>query len=69
MNSEVKENFCGACIAAPLAIAGVGVAGVGSRGSGSNKKTKTVMLWSGIALTILSLIVMIWYMTRCKQCM
>jgi hypothetical protein len=68
-NGEIKEEFCGACMALPVAIAGAGAAGYGSKkGTDSHKKTKKIMLWSGIALTILSIIIAIVYMRTCKEC-
>jgi len=68
-NGDIKEEFCGACLALPVAIAGAGVAGVGSKkGTDSHKKTKQIMLWSGIALTVLSIIIAFIYMKSCKEC-
>ena len=37
-NGDVKEDFCGACAAIPLAIAGAAGAGVGSQQHGTTKK-------------------------------
>lgn len=62
-----KEEFCGACVALPIALAGAGVAGVGTK-SGSNKQKKKIMLISGLVVCALSLIVTIIYLNRCKQC-
>ena len=68
-NGDVKEEFCGACLALPVAIAGAGVAGAGSKkGADSHKKTKQIMLLSGITLTVLSLIIALIYMKTCKEC-
>lgn len=65
-NGDIKEEFCGACVALPLALVGAGTAGVGAKGDHS--KTKTIMLWVGIALTLISLVVAIYFITRCKNC-
>jgi hypothetical protein len=62
-----KEEFCGACVALPMALAGAGVAGVGAN-SGSNKQKRKIMLISGLVVCALSLIVTILYLNRCKQC-
>jgi len=62
----IKEEFCGACVALPFAIAGVGTAGIGSRNS--HKKIKIITLIVGILVTIISLIVSIYFLTRCKHC-
>lgn len=65
-NGDIKEEFCGACMALPLALVGAGAAGAGAKGGHS--KTKTIMLWGGIALTLISLAVAIYFITRCKTC-
>jgi len=62
-----KEEFCGACVALPMALAGAGVAEVGAN-SGSNKQKRKIMLISGLVVCALSLIVTILYLNRCKQC-
>jgi hypothetical protein len=64
---ETKEEFCGACLAAPLALAGIGTAGVGA-GKGGHKKIKTIMLWVGVGITILSILITIYFLTKCKSC-
>ncbi len=65
-NGDIKEEFCGACMALPLALVGAGAAGAGAKGGHS--KTKTIMLWGGIALTLISLAVAIYFIIRCKTC-
>lgn len=64
---DVKEEFCGACLAIPAALAGVGVAGVGAK-KGSHDKTKKILLWGGIAVTVISAIIAIIYLMKCKNC-
>lgn len=66
--TELKEEFCGACLAIPLALAGGATATVGARGS--HKKNKKILLWSGIIVTILSLLIMIYFVwiKKCDQC-
>jgi hypothetical protein len=63
---DVVENFCGACLAVPLAIAGAGTAGVAAKGS--HGKTKKILLGVGITVVIISLIIGIVYLTKCKKC-
>ena len=63
-----KEDFCGACLAVPAAIAGVGVAGLGAKGGGSHKKMKKIMLWVGIGVTVISIALAVFFLTRCKTC-
>lgn len=62
---DIKEDFCGACAVIPLALVGVTGAGIGTKQYGTTKK---VMLWGGIALTIISIIIVIIYLKRCKNC-
>ena len=63
---EVKENFCGACLAVPIALAGATTAGVGAKGT--HGKTKKIMLGVGISVTLLALIIGIIYLAKCKKC-
>jgi hypothetical protein len=67
-NEETKENFCGACLAVPLALMGAGAAGVGAKKSGSNTRMKKILLWGGISLTLISVIIAIIYILKCKDC-
>ena len=63
---ENKEEFCTACATIPLALLGVGVA-AGSK-TGSNKKTKQILLYTGIGITFLSIMIAIIYIKTCKEC-
>lgn len=63
-----KEEFCGACLTVPIAIAGAGAASYGVKGRGEHKKMKKIMLWSGLTITLLSIILAIYFLFRCKQC-
>ena len=65
---EVKEDFCGACLAIPMAFIGAGAAGVGAIKKGNHKRTKNILLWGGIFLTVVSLIITIIYLRNCKNC-
>ena len=64
---EIKENFCGACLAIPAALAGVGAAGVGAK-KGNHSKMKKILLWGGISVTVISAIVAVIYLAKCKNC-
>ena len=69
MSDNTQEEFCGACVAVPAAMAGAGVAGVASKnGSGSHKKVKKIVFWVSIVFTVLSLAVAAWWYTRCTTC-
>jgi hypothetical protein len=67
-SDKITESFCGACLAAPLALAGVGAAGAGAKKNGDHKKIKNILLWGGIAISIISIIITIIYLKRCKTC-
>ena len=64
---ENKEEFCAPCLMAVPAALGVGGA-ASSSGKGGDKKKKNIMLWSSIALTIISIIVFIYLKKKCKTC-
>jgi hypothetical protein len=67
--NETKEDFCGACMTIPFAFAGAGVAGMGAKNKkGSHKKYKNYMLWGGILVTLISIIIGVYYYNTCKQC-
>jgi hypothetical protein len=65
---EIRESFCGACIAAPLAALGAGSAAAGSKGN--FKKGKKILLWGGLGMVILSILVAIYflYIKKCDKC-
>lgn len=64
---EEKEGFCAPCLMAIPAALGVG--GAAASGSkGGDKKKKQIILWSSIALTIISIIVFIYLKRKCKTC-
>lgn len=66
--NDTKEQFCPPCALAPLALAGAGVAGFGANQKGKHKKMKNIMLCGGITITIISIIALIIYLNRCKEC-
>lgn len=65
--TNAKEDFCGACLAAPLAAFGVGMSGVGA---GSYKKKKNIILWVGIGTTILAILIAVYFLwiKKCDSC-
>ena len=64
---DVIEGFCGACVAIPLAFAGVGV---GAYGASSRKKYKhgKKIAVIGFFISFLSLIVTVYYLNTCNNC-
>lgn len=67
-NTESKEEFCGACVAGGLALAGATAAGVGAEDKNSHKKWKKYLLYGGIATAIIFLFIALWMWFRCKSC-
>jgi hypothetical protein len=66
-NEEIKEPFCGACVAGIAALAGAGTA-TGSRGS-KDKKTKQIIFWVGVSISVISIIVLVYFLTKkCNEC-
>ena len=72
MSEQIKENFCGACIAAPLALigAGAGAGAVSVSTKGEHKKQKSRFLKIGLASLVLSvgLLVYFLYIKKCSEC-
>ena len=68
--TEIRENFCPVCLAAPLAMAGVGVTTVGATEEENKKKEKQkhIMIWGGVILTILSIGGYFYFRRTCKDC-
>lgn len=63
---DVKEEFCAPCLLAIPAMMGAG--GAAASGSEKNKKTRKIILWVSIALTGVSIILYIYFKTKCKNC-
>ena len=59
---ETREDLCLACVTTPLAMVGAGVSGAGS------KNRKKVIFYSGVVLTIISIIVALYFFFRCEEC-
>jgi hypothetical protein len=65
MNDQ-KENFCTACLTVPLAIAGSGMSIYGTNSTGKQKKTKKILLISGI-ITLLFVAYLIFRKKSCSS--
>ena len=64
----MKEEFCGACIAGVAALAGVGTAGA-SGSAKNNKKTKQIIFYTGVSITVISIIILCYYLLKnCDEC-
>lgn len=62
---DTKEDFCGACAAVPLALVGAGAAGVGTKKHG---KTKKIYVIVGLITVVISVVLVIWYLSTCSGC-
>lgn len=62
---EVRENFCGICMAVPIALAGAGVAGLSTKED--YRKRKKIMITTGIVVLVISLFLW-WYYQDCVSC-
>ena len=67
---EIKEDFCGACVAVPLAFAGVGASAYGSSSKGKHKQRKKIALITGGVSILLSVLIVVYYLyiRKCATC-
>ena len=68
---EIREDFCGACLAVPLAFAGVGASAYGSGGSRKKHKSqKKIAMLVGIISILVSIGVAVYYLyiKDCSNC-
>lgn len=63
---EGREDFCGACVALPLAFIGAGASQYSS--SKVAYKTRQRILFWGMISTALLLLVTLWYYQKCDSC-
>jgi hypothetical protein len=65
MVEEIREDFCGMCLAVPFALAGAGVAGLSSKED--YHRRKWIMISTGIIILIISMF-LLWYYQDCTSC-
>ena len=70
MSNETKENFCGACLAIPLALVGAGASTAGMQQKGAHKKRKEILLKVGLASLVVSIGLLVYFLVirKCKDC-
>ena len=70
MTNDIKENFCGACVALPLAFVGVGASAYGTGSRKKHQTQKKIALWAGIISIIISIAIAIYYLyiKKCSNC-
>jgi len=61
----IREDFCGMCMAVPIALAGAGMAGLASKSDYQNQKY--IMITVGMAVLIISLI-LLYKFKDCQEC-
>lgn len=64
-----KEEFCGLCVAAPLALLGAGAelgSNVGDKEK--NKKRRKYLFWTGLISILLSIMIIVYYAFNGKKC-
>jgi hypothetical protein len=69
-DEEVREDFCGACLAAPIAMVGSGVIFYNSKNSSRKnyKLQKKISIWVGVIMIIISLAIACYYLKTCDKC-
>ena len=69
-NEDIKESFCGACLAIPFAFVGVGASAYGANSRGRHKKQKKIALWGGVTVIIISILITVYYVwiKKCVDC-
>ena len=73
MQTELREEFCGACLAMPLAMAGSSVGAWGAKKAGGKKKIryrkqKKQELILGLSITLLIFAFGIYKLRTCSSC-
>lgn len=68
--NNIKEEFCGACIAGVAALVGAGAAGSSAGDRKKNKKKKNIIFWTGVTVTVISILVAIYFLCikKCDEC-
>lgn len=68
--TEMKEGFCGACVAGIAALAGAGVNSSTMSGRKKNKKLKKLIFWISFFIVLLSIFFTIYYLwiKDCGEC-
>lgn len=65
---SLREDFCGACIAVPMALAGAGVGTAGASLNAQEYKTKRKWMIIGGLVSLLVAALVFWYYSNCDDC-
>ena len=63
---DIKEPFCSACAAGLAAVVGAGVSG--SSSMVNKRKTKKIVFWVGIVISVLSIVILLYLLSRKESC-
>lgn len=64
---ESKEGFCSTCVMGIGALVGVGTSA--SSKAIKNKKRKKIVFWVGVAISLLSILILVYLLFRkCEGC-
>ena len=64
---EIKEDFCSACLVAPLAFSGIG-ASIYSEKTNKKSYKKTIFI-IGVIVSVISILLGIYYLKNKKSCL
>jgi amino acid transporter len=67
-HNKIKEPFCSACLAVPLAFAGAGISAYGSNKVDKKKKRKRILMWSGVFVVFIAILVIVYVYGIKKEC-
>jgi len=69
-DQEVKEEFCGACLAIPIALVGIGASRYESNSRIEYKKQKKWIFYGGVIVITISILIIIYYIwiKKCSTC-
>lgn len=70
-DEDIKEDFCPACLAVPLAMAGAGAGIAGTMDKGKKHKTqKKMLVWVGVLTVVFAVLFIIYYkfIKKCEEC-
>jgi hypothetical protein len=66
---DTKEEFCGACVAGAVALVGAAGAGAGAGSKKMHKKTKKILLITGVSTFFIAVAISIYvWKNNCGEC-
>ena len=68
--SETKESFCSACVSGITALIGAGSASLTAEDRKKNKKTRKIIFWISVIVTVISILLTIYFLfiRKCNTC-